>query len=741
MFKRGECAMGERVVRTGLSGVSVEGLVGSPPWLPVLEVVVMTPGPANGWVFTAEGLRNSVARFEGATVFCNHTDALDRTRAGERRVEDLVGVLSGLRWQPDYIALETVQRAAQAVGSEYNPLTTANFPGKGALLGTLTASGPKGPLVAELARAVIEDRAAGLPTPNVGLSADVLVELAGDGKTVTAIRRVFSVDVVFSPARGGRFERILNAVGVNSPSSQPSPSREKGINPYGGERGEQVGDGVESTVDGGAAGGRGSDGHGVGAAESAARTAARGGTAGAGADSGGVATAQRAVLAEIEAARVQAEKLAQEQIRVACANLLTTALQASSLPDALKGELREQFAQRIFTADELTAAIAKKDQVYAKLLEGQVIRGMGLHGPVIHGMRDSLDRVQAAANLLLGAPVPENLRDTPRLSGLRELYVMLTGDYDFHGQFHGERVQLANVTTSTVTSVVKNAMNVVMLEYFNQNPKWWAPIAHEEDFATMDQITWLTTGGFADLATVAEGDPYVELNWSDNEETSSFVKKGNYIGITLEMIDRDRVAAVKAIPRKLGIAAYRTVSTLVAALFTSNAGVGPTLSDTKALFHADHGNLGTAALDASAWDGVVQAMFKQAEATSTKRLGIRPAHILVPIELEKTALTLFTSPQAPGTANNDVNVRQLPGDRVITVPEWTDANDWAAAADPVQAQGVCIGYRFGRAPELFVADDALTGSMFTNDEMRIKARFVVAVGIGDYRALYKQNVA
>ena len=83
----------------------------------------------------------------------------------------------------------------------------------------------------------------------------------------------------------------------------------------------------------------------------------------------------------------------------------------------------------------------------------------------------------------------------------------------------------------------------------------------------------------------------------------------------------------------------------------------------------------------------------------------------------------------------------MPADRVITVPEWTDANDWAAAADPVQAQGVCIGYRFGRAPELFVADDGLTGSMFTNDEMRIKARFVVAVGVGDYRALYKQNVA
>jgi len=32
-------------------------------------------------------------------------------------------------------------------------------------------------------------------------------------------------------------------------------------------------------------------------------------------------------------------------------------------------------------------------------------------------------------------------------------------------------------------------------------------------------------------------------------------------------------------------------------------------------------------------------------------------------------------------------------------------------------------------------------AFFTNDEMRIKCRFIVAVGIGDYRALHKNNVA
>jgi hypothetical protein len=108
----------------------------------------------------------------------------------------------------------------------------------------------------------------------------------------------------------------------------------------------------------------------------------------------------------------------------------------------------------------------------------------------------------------------------------------------------------------------------------------------------------------------------------------------------------------------------------------------------------------------------------------------------VPIELEKTALPIFTSDKEPGTMDNDANVRRM-SDAVITVPEWTDTNDWYAAASPLDLEGIMVGYRFGRQPELFVSDNELMGSMFTNDEMRIKVRFVYVVGIGDYRALYR----
>jgi hypothetical protein len=292
-----------------------------------------------------------------------------------------------------------------------------------------------------------------------------------------------------------------------------------------------------------------------------------------------------------------------------------------------------------------------------------------------------------------------------------------------------------------MTSVVKNALNKALLAAYNARPKWWASIAYEEEFPTLNDVTWIKTGGIGDLPTVSEGAAYTELSWSDNEETSSFVKKGGYIGITLEVIDRDDVGAVRRIPRELGQAAWRTLSQLVSNLFTDNSGTGPVLSDGYNLFDAtNHGNLRTAALSASEWDAVIQAVYKQTEPTSNKRLGVRPKYLLVPIELEKTALQIMLSEGEPGTANNEANVRRGSAE-VIVVPEWTDANDWAAACDPSEVEGVCIGYRFGKEPELFIADESTIGYMFTNDEMRIKCRFIVAVGIGDYRALHKNNVA
>ena len=552
----------------------------------------------------------------------------------------------------------------------------------------------------------------------MGLSADLFAGYYLDGKVrvATEIRYVYSVDVVFYPASGGSFDRILNSMAQVRRDSKGGAGMLEG---------KQTAE--EARMATGSPGGLASGLVGTNGIDTKL--------------GGGKTSAVEEAAPTIEAA--VAAQQAQELLRAQCQSVLEGALTWCDLPLPMKSAIRSQFGGRVFAPETLNAEIERYRSMLAGMVEQGVIRGAGeaLDGPRVTGMLDSLERVQLAFERLMGLPIPEQHSDIPRLSGIRELYLLMTGDHDFYGTFRRDRVRLANVTTGSMTSVVKNVLNKVLLQAYNVRPRWWAPIAYEEDFGSLNQITWMKTGGIGSLPTVSEGAAYTELDWSDAEETADFIKKGGYIGITLEMMDRDDVGAVKRIPRELGNAAWRTLSSLVSAIFTDNSGTGPVMADTYNVFDATHhGNLRTTALSAEEWDAVIQAVYQQTEPGSSAPLAIRPQYCLVPIELERTALSILEQPWSVEATYHYLEPRYQSG-RVIVVPEWTDANDWAALCDPNDCPGLCIGYRYGREPELFVADDQVVGSMFANDEMRIKCRFFVAVGVADYRPLHKSNVA
>ena len=425
-------------------------------------------------------------------------------------------------------------------------------------------------------------------------------------------------------------------------------------------------------------------------------------------------------------------------------------LNASGLPQVSIDRLA---AGSYDTPGDLELAIDAEREYLASLREDQVVQ-VGNQPPRPSGISlgpNPVEQVQIALDsLLAGTRPPENVSP---LTGIRELYLLLSGDYEMTGMFQADRVMLANVTSTTMANMVANAMNKRVINMHAEYPKWWQPIVSEDDFNTLQDVKWITLGGIGELPTVAEGAAYTELTWDDQAETHSFVKKGGYLGLTLEAIDKDDTRRLRAAPRALAQAAWLTVGELVSDIFTDNSGTGPTLdTDSTVLFHADHSNLGTSALSWSAYTTARIAMMKQTEVNSGERLGAltAPKYILVPVDLEITALQILASEGEPGTADNDTNPEAW-GDghnarltnarqRVITVPLWTDTNNWALAADPKLYPSIGIGYRYGRVPEIFSVASPTGGLMFTNDTMPVKVRFFVAVGPTDYRGLYKQNV-
>ena len=274
----------------------------------------------------------------------------------------------------------------------------------------------------------------------------------------------------------------------------------------------------------------------------------------------------------------------------------------------------------------------------------------------------------------------------------------------------------------------------------------------EEDAANLNSVKWIKLGDVGELPTVAEGAGYTELTWDDLRETTAFVKKGGYLGVTLEAVDRDDTRSLQALPGAMAQGAYLTLAKLVAAIFTDASGTGPTMSDGVVLFHADHANVGTAALNHANWVATRTAMRKHTAINSAERLGAltAPKYLLVPPDLENTGLEVLASGNEPGVADNDMNpwaegntreaLLRNARDRVCVVDLWTDTNNWAAMADPMLHPTIGVAYRFGRVPEVFVVTNPLAGLMFTNDTMPIKVRYFLAVGAVDWRGIYKQNV-
>ena len=170
------------------------------------------------------------------------------------------------------------------------------------------------------------------------------------------------------------------------------------------------------------------------------------------------------------------------------------------------------------------------------------------------------------------------------------------------------------------------------------------------------------------------------------------------------------------------------------------------MADTYKVFDATHhSNLGTTALSAAAWEAAGKAIYNQplvtASGNTSAKQAIDAKYLLVPRDLRLTAMQILYPSFAHEANIFSDNLQKGQMGDVITVPEFSDANDWAAVADPRLAPGIILGERFGLLPEIIIADGETNGALFSNDEIRMKVRHWVSVFVADYRPLYKANVA
>ncbi len=294
------------------------------------------------------------------------------------------------------------------------------------------------------------------------------------------------------------------------------------------------------------------------------------------------------------------------------------------------------------------------------------------------------------------------------------------------------RMEGGTFTTSDFTNILANVANKSMLKGWSEideNFDQWTSKGILTDFKPASRVD---TGLFPALAQVVEGASYEYGTMSDRGETIQLAKYGKLFAISREAVINDDLNAFTKIPQKMGRAAKRTIGDLVYAILTSN----PNMSDGVALFHATHNNLMTgAALSVASLSVAKTAMRKQKDPDSATKTGlnIRPAYLLVPVELEDTARVLMNSEFDPAATqrvpNPNANLATVISDARLSA---ASASNWYMAANQNLIDTIEVAYLNGvDTPYL----EQRNG--FEVDGVEFKVRIDAGVKALDFRGLLK----
>jgi ATP-dependent protease ClpP protease subunit len=290
-------------------------------------------------------------------------------------------------------------------------------------------------------------------------------------------------------------------------------------------------------------------------------------------------------------------------------------------------------------------------------------------------------------------------------------------------------------TTSDFTNLLADVANKSMLKGYEEADETfqrWTNKGVLSDFKTTKRVGMDT---FPALDRVAEGAEYKYATIGDRGESIVLATYGKLFSISRQAIINDDLDSFSKIPRLMGRAAIRTVGNLAYAVLTANGA----MSDGKALFHADHKNLLTAAVPSTASvDAMMAAMRKQKDGKNNT-LNIRLAYLLTPVSLEGTALTVANSEFEVGTNKDNTTPNYVRGRfEVISDARLDEVSTsvWYGAANPDAFDTVEVAYLDGvETPTL----EQQTG--WGIDGVEMKVRMDAGVKALEYRTLAKNPYA
>lgn len=422
----------------------------------------------------------------------------------------------------------------------------------------------------------------------------------------------------------------------------------------------------------------------------------------------------------------------QEQINAAAAELNRTRVDGLNTLFASWPQFAELKNECI--ADVEMTAEKAKDKILAKLGENTTPAAAQPRSVIIHAGNGNIVGDSIRAHLMARAGHGEHEKDNGYSSyNLRELARASLVDRGI-GVASMNVMQMVGLafthSSSDFGNILLDVSNKSVLKGWEAQPESFERFCKKGQLSDFKIANRVGLDGFKALDKVEEGAEYKYATLSDRGEKIMLATYGKIFSITRQAIINDDMNMLMSVPEKMGRAAKRTIGNLVWSIITGN----PKMSDNKALFHADHKNLGSGAPSVETISALCELM--ESQMIGEDPLNIQPAFALVPPNLKRTMLQIVKSSSVKGA---DVNagianpIQDLL--EVISEPRLKTNSDkaWYVAAG-LGEDTIEVAYLDGIDTPYIEQQDG-----FTVDGVATKVRIDAGVAPLDYRGLAKST--
>lgn len=348
----------------------------------------------------------------------------------------------------------------------------------------------------------------------------------------------------------------------------------------------------------------------------------------------------------------------------------------------------------------------------------------GVAQALLHRVNPSAHKLDDNAKQFRGFDLGDMARDSLERAGKST-----------RGMSRAEIAIQALQTTSDFPNILENVVTKSLRMGYAAAARTFVPFSRQATLPDFKQISRAQLGGAPNLKRVLEGAEYEHGTIGDGAEKYAVQKYGRIVAISWETVINDDLDALTRIPQAFGASAAELESDIVYAILTGN----PAMADGVALFHATHGNLGTAADLNDALDPTAANPLAEMRKLMTLQKGlegqyitVRPRYLIVPPSLEEAALKI-TSANFVASKGVDQNVFG-PSMLAISEPrlEAASSTAWYGAAEPTTIDTIEYAYLEGHEG---VFTETKNG--FEVDGVQIKCRHVFGAKAIDHRGLFK----